>query len=183
MKSAIFAREAILNGDGADFSWPITFTGTIVAFSGNVSLGFPMGFIPATTANVPNPSLTPAPFAEALINCWISSGQPTFSNDPPAFYTGPPTPGLGDFGGPTPYVTAGQPVTIFGDGPPVPGGLFSMILKTSPPAGVQLPFGQTNLSIPVTPGQFVVFHADASSLPPGTPIDVEWGMTVFYTIP
>ena len=73
--------EAIVNlgsqtGNGADRSWPITFNGTINAIDGNVSLGFPMGYVPATTANTPAPHMTPAAFGEALVNCWHRDRRP-----------------------------------------------------------------------------------------------------------
>ena len=179
-RSAIFAREAILNGNGVDFSWPITFSGTIDAVSGNVSLGFPMGYVAATTANIPSPSQTPAAFAEALVNCWIASAQPTFSSDAPAFYAGPPPAGLGDFTGPQSNVSPNQPVTIFGAGSPVPGGLFSVILKSNPPASTASSFSSSGLSPPVTwrPAYRLVTPTSPVFLQE-TPEDVEMGTRRF----
>ncbi|MGO9429775.1 hypothetical protein [Rhodoblastus sp.] len=178
--------EAIVNlgsqtGNGADRSWPITFNGTINAIDGNVSLGFPMGYVPATTANTPAPHMTPAAFGEALVNCWLASGSPTYSANPQAFYAGPPVAGLGNFGASSDYVTAGQDIPVYGAGMPPSGGLWSRILKAAPPASDHATIDISGLSIAVTVGEQIVCHIDGSSMPAGTPEDVEGGWTIFYT--
>ena len=139
----------------------------------------------ATKANIPSPAQTPAAFARALVELLDLELPADILKRRTRLLCGPAASRLGRLHRAS-VQCIGKPAgyDLWRRSPPVPGGLFSVILKANPPSSASTPFGAPSLGLPVTSGEFIVCHADASSLPSGTPEDVEWGMTVFWrTIP
>lgn len=110
-----------IHNDGADVYVPLANAITLEAIQVDVSMEFPSGG---------------SGFAEVLAQGWVTTGNPTFSTGSQGYITGP-FPSNTDFGTAGQYIPSGSGITIAGSGKPVPGALFSIILKTYAPASAQ----------------------------------------------
>jgi len=168
MRMLNFGREALpkatsLLNAGTNFGFQNQRTIILDSITASISMGFP------------DPSYA-AGFTESFVNLWlVPPGEtPQFSPDPLAQYAGPGwAEWAGDFTGNTMIFDPAGVMTEIGNGPPIPGGLFTAIVKANAPEAANIVLSiKTATAIPT--GALWVLHIDVQG---AARADVEVGLT------